>query len=156
MGLGRGALLWLIGIPLPIIILLALFWHHWGDAKNEVGVAWCGPFFSVYSCTYADPTRIPRKSHTGALGRAKSAGLISSDRSTSVRAGVRIGTRPASSASPGKALSSTAQRRYYRHNLLSRIKLEGPRKMGPFDFTSSAPNLPDVTPRQIRRPTTIR
>jgi hypothetical protein len=28
MGLGRGALLWLIGIPLPIIILLALFWHH--------------------------------------------------------------------------------------------------------------------------------
>jgi hypothetical protein len=28
MGLGRGALLWLIGIPLPGIILLALFWHH--------------------------------------------------------------------------------------------------------------------------------
>jgi len=28
MGFGRGALLWLIGIPLPIIILLALFWHH--------------------------------------------------------------------------------------------------------------------------------
>jgi hypothetical protein len=28
MGLGKGALLWLIGIPLPIIILLALFWHH--------------------------------------------------------------------------------------------------------------------------------
>jgi hypothetical protein len=28
MGLGRGALLWLIGIPLPVIILLALFWHH--------------------------------------------------------------------------------------------------------------------------------
>jgi hypothetical protein len=27
MGFGRGALLWLIGIPLPIIILLALFWH---------------------------------------------------------------------------------------------------------------------------------
>jgi hypothetical protein len=27
MGLGKGALLWLIGIPLPIIILLALFWH---------------------------------------------------------------------------------------------------------------------------------
>jgi hypothetical protein len=25
MGLGKGALLWLIGIPLPIIILLALF-----------------------------------------------------------------------------------------------------------------------------------
>jgi hypothetical protein len=25
MGLGRGALLWLIGIPLPIILLLALF-----------------------------------------------------------------------------------------------------------------------------------
>jgi hypothetical protein len=26
MGLGRGALLWLLGIPLPIIILLAIFW----------------------------------------------------------------------------------------------------------------------------------
>jgi hypothetical protein len=28
MGFGRGALLWLIGIPLPIIIILALFMHH--------------------------------------------------------------------------------------------------------------------------------
>jgi hypothetical protein len=27
MGMGRGILLWLIGIPLPIIILLALFWR---------------------------------------------------------------------------------------------------------------------------------
>jgi hypothetical protein len=27
MGLGRGLLLWLIGIPLPIILLLALFWR---------------------------------------------------------------------------------------------------------------------------------
>jgi hypothetical protein len=27
-GFGRGALLWLIGIPLPIILLLALFMHH--------------------------------------------------------------------------------------------------------------------------------
>jgi len=26
--MGRGILLWLIGIPLPIIILLALFFHH--------------------------------------------------------------------------------------------------------------------------------
>jgi len=25
MGFGRGALLWLLGVPLPIIILLALF-----------------------------------------------------------------------------------------------------------------------------------
>ncbi len=24
----RGALLWLIGVPLPIILLIALFWHH--------------------------------------------------------------------------------------------------------------------------------
>jgi len=24
---GKGALLWLLGIPLPIIILLALFWR---------------------------------------------------------------------------------------------------------------------------------
>jgi hypothetical protein len=28
MGFGRGALLWLIGVPLPIIILLAIFWHN--------------------------------------------------------------------------------------------------------------------------------
>jgi hypothetical protein len=27
MGLGRGALLWLLGVPIPIIILIALFWH---------------------------------------------------------------------------------------------------------------------------------
>jgi len=27
MTFGKGALLWLLGIPLPIIILLALFWH---------------------------------------------------------------------------------------------------------------------------------
>jgi hypothetical protein len=27
MTFGKGALLWLIGIPLPIIILLALFWR---------------------------------------------------------------------------------------------------------------------------------
>jgi hypothetical protein len=28
MGFGRGILLWLLGIPLPIILLLAIFWHH--------------------------------------------------------------------------------------------------------------------------------
>jgi hypothetical protein len=28
MGLGRGLLLWLIGIPLPIIIVLAMFMNH--------------------------------------------------------------------------------------------------------------------------------
>ena len=28
MTFGKGILLWLIGIPLPIILLLALFWHH--------------------------------------------------------------------------------------------------------------------------------
>jgi hypothetical protein len=27
MSFGKGALLWLIGIPLPIILLLAFFWH---------------------------------------------------------------------------------------------------------------------------------
>lgn len=27
LGLGRGLLLWLIGIPLPIILLIALFWR---------------------------------------------------------------------------------------------------------------------------------
>jgi len=26
--MAKGALLWLIGIPLPIILLLALFWHN--------------------------------------------------------------------------------------------------------------------------------
>jgi len=28
MTFGKGALLWLFGIPLPIILLIALFWHH--------------------------------------------------------------------------------------------------------------------------------
>lgn len=28
MGFGRGALLWMLGIPLPIILLLALFMHR--------------------------------------------------------------------------------------------------------------------------------
>jgi len=28
MGFGRGLLLWLIGIPIPLIILLAVFMHH--------------------------------------------------------------------------------------------------------------------------------
>jgi hypothetical protein len=28
MGFGRGLLFWLLGIPIPVIILLALFWHH--------------------------------------------------------------------------------------------------------------------------------
>ena len=27
MTFGKGALLWLIGIPLPIILLIALLWH---------------------------------------------------------------------------------------------------------------------------------
>jgi hypothetical protein len=34
MGFGKGALLWLIGIPLPIILLLAIFMHHWADALH--------------------------------------------------------------------------------------------------------------------------
>jgi hypothetical protein len=28
LGFGRGVLFWLLGVPIPIIILLALFWHH--------------------------------------------------------------------------------------------------------------------------------
>ena len=28
MGFGRGALLWLIEIPIPIILLIAVFMHH--------------------------------------------------------------------------------------------------------------------------------
>jgi hypothetical protein len=28
MGFGRGILLWLLGVPIPLIILIALFWHH--------------------------------------------------------------------------------------------------------------------------------
>jgi len=27
MGFGRMGLFWLLGVPIPIIILLALFWH---------------------------------------------------------------------------------------------------------------------------------
>ena len=45
MGFGKGALLWLLGIPLPIIILLALFMHHdycpgnWGPADAALDSA---------------------------------------------------------------------------------------------------------------------
>jgi hypothetical protein len=28
MGFGKGVLFWLLGIPIPIIILLAIFWHN--------------------------------------------------------------------------------------------------------------------------------
>jgi len=28
MGFGKGALLWMLGIPLPIILLLAIFMHR--------------------------------------------------------------------------------------------------------------------------------
>ena len=29
MNFGRGVLLWLLGVPIPIILILALlFWHH--------------------------------------------------------------------------------------------------------------------------------
>ena len=31
---GKGALLWLLGIPLPIIILLALFWREYHELKT--------------------------------------------------------------------------------------------------------------------------
>jgi hypothetical protein len=27
MGMGKGALLWLLGIPLPIVLLLVIFWR---------------------------------------------------------------------------------------------------------------------------------
>ena len=39
MGFGRGALLWLLGIPLPIIILLALFMHHGLLPRGGFGAA---------------------------------------------------------------------------------------------------------------------
>jgi len=32
--MGRGILLWLLGVPIPIIILLALFWR-WSAAGAE-------------------------------------------------------------------------------------------------------------------------
>ncbi len=28
LGFGRGLLLYLLGVPLPIILLIALMWHH--------------------------------------------------------------------------------------------------------------------------------
>jgi hypothetical protein len=31
--MGRGILLWLLGVPIPIIILLALFWHEGGLSR---------------------------------------------------------------------------------------------------------------------------
>ena len=33
--MGRGVLLWLLGVPLPIIILLVLFWHIKELATDE-------------------------------------------------------------------------------------------------------------------------
>jgi hypothetical protein len=32
--MGRGILLWLLGVPIPIIILLALFWHEPAPATS--------------------------------------------------------------------------------------------------------------------------
>jgi len=48
MGFGKGALLWLIGIPLPIIILLALFWRWRADVPRKRKRLWLRPepFFS--------------------------------------------------------------------------------------------------------------
>ena len=34
--MGRGILLWLLGIPIPIIILLMLFWHQWGRRSKRL------------------------------------------------------------------------------------------------------------------------
>jgi hypothetical protein len=45
MGLGRGALLWLLGIPLPIIILLILYWRY----KYAEGASPLRPF----ACRFA-------------------------------------------------------------------------------------------------------
>ena len=56
MGFGRGSLLWLIGIPLPIILLLALFmrWSRFpgqfgGKAKMDSGFDYAASF-SSFSC----------------------------------------------------------------------------------------------------------
>src|ERR1700683_1414273 len=35
--MGRGILLWLLGVPIPIIILLALFWHYSTETKKQRG-----------------------------------------------------------------------------------------------------------------------
>ena len=37
MGLGKGALLWLLGVPIPIIILLMLFWR-WRSFNDDAEV----------------------------------------------------------------------------------------------------------------------
>ena len=44
MGLGRGALLWLLGVPLPIIILLVLFWRYKYGRSGKSASAICSPF----------------------------------------------------------------------------------------------------------------
>ena len=33
--MGRGILLWLLGVPIPIIILLALFHHNWSAEETS-------------------------------------------------------------------------------------------------------------------------
>lgn len=49
MGIGKGALLWLIGIPLPIILLLAIFMHHReSKPRSKAGVSMCKLWPSNY------------------------------------------------------------------------------------------------------------
>jgi hypothetical protein len=48
MGSGKGALLWLLGIPMPIILLLALFWRQGGCTPRQKG-----PRFSGGLCFWA-------------------------------------------------------------------------------------------------------
>jgi hypothetical protein len=35
--MGRGLLLWLLGVPIPVIILLWLFFGRWSSRRNERG-----------------------------------------------------------------------------------------------------------------------
>jgi len=46
MGIGKGALLWLIGTPIPIIILLMLFWRQFCPASQRTEKA---PIFGFFS-----------------------------------------------------------------------------------------------------------
>jgi hypothetical protein len=44
---GRGILLWLLGVPIPVIIILWLFFGHWRLRKNRsLQMYCCRLFFS--------------------------------------------------------------------------------------------------------------
>jgi hypothetical protein len=47
MGIGRGFLLWILGVPLPVILLLALFWRQLRKNRDRYLPAYRRPIMSL-------------------------------------------------------------------------------------------------------------